>query len=185
MMTKFAKSLVYVASFIPLYLLLVIKLIFTPAIQNRTLIQTWLCNGVTHKLPLALLALLLMVSLVWQNMFFKQGNNGRIYQKVSDNATIESVSFIIPYIASFVTIDLNFFALIANVVIFILLGIAFVYSDKLFLCPFFLFSRFKLYKNDTLHIFSRHSFEELRLSIDENKDGIEIRELCRNIYIQL
>jgi len=101
------------------------------------------------------------------------------------NATLETVAFIVPYLMSFVTIDLSMVALVINGFVFLLLDFAFVYSDKIGMSPLFLLRGYKLYAVGNQYILSKLSFDGLRLGIDESVNGIEVREICRGTYIQM
>jgi hypothetical protein len=81
------------------------------------------------------------------------------------------------------TITIDDYGIISNVIIFLVIGIAFVYSEKIYLSPVFLFLGFKLYSNGSDHILSKSSMESINLAIEENSNGVEVRELARNTYI--
>jgi hypothetical protein len=186
MMTKFSKWLLYIASYGPLYVMLAVKILINMKRKDsETFIESLSSHIQSNAAILIILTTLFLASIFWYITMFKFANNTRIKPTISGNATLETVAFIVPYLASFITIDLSPITLLVNGIVFFLLGFAFVYSDKIGMSPLFLLRGYKLYLADKQYILSRQPFDSLRLTIQDSVDGIEVREICRGTYIQM
>ena len=186
MMTKFAKWMLYIASYGLLYVILIVK-IFLGMTQDNSMrfAESLYLHLRDNLVVLCTLFVLLIISIIWCLFMFRLSNNTRINKEPTGNATLETVAFIVPYLVAFFTIDINAIALLSNLFVFVLLGFAFVHSDKIGMSPLFLLRGYKLYSVGNQYILSRSSSDSLRVAMRDSNDGIEVREICRGTYLHL
>lgn len=99
----------------------------------------------------------------------KKTPNGRVYAKIRKNSTGEMLTFLVPYIISFIALNFDIVWCISMVLIFILGGIVVINSEHLCWCPVFLFSRYKVYKNEeNKYILSRMSKDKINLLLEDS-----------------
>jgi hypothetical protein len=133
-----------------------------------------------------ILAVLFLVSVVWLVIVLTWKNNSRTKKRAEKNVTYEIASFIVPYVVSFVLIDYSAVNLIIVALLFVFLGVIFVYSRVPNLNPIFVLCGYKLYKTDDRHyILSKKSLDAINIEIADNLDGIPARELERELLIML
>ena len=103
---------------------------------------------------------------------------------MKNNVTYEVASFLVPYIVSIFTIDLNWYGWLINIIIYVFFGIVMMYADVVHLCPIFLLLGFKLYKdsNDN-YVYSKLSKEQYNQLCIEQMDGIEAKTLTGNLAL--
>lgn len=183
MMTKFSRWMLYISSYSLLYVLLIFKIFGFRPMENMTLFKSWEFRYHENRMLIFALFFLLLISVTWIASLGKWKNNTRYKRKIEKNISFEMIGFILPYLVSMGTITIDDYGIISNVIIFLVIGIAFVYSEKIYLSPVFLFLGFKLYSNGSDHILSKSSMESINLAIEENSNGVEVRELARNTYI--
>lgn len=183
MLTKLSKWMIYISSYLLLYVFLIAKIIFSP-IENLSLYSS-IKEKITGNIHIIFfLGCLFVISVLWTKYMLSWHNNTRYYKRVEKNSTMEMIGFIIPYIISMCTIEIDKYGMLLNLLLFFVLGFAFVYSDKVFLSPVFLLFKYKLYENDLDYILTKESMEEFNLNIEEDPDGTNIRRLCSNVYLK-
>jgi len=183
MMTKFSKWMLYLSSYSMLYLLLLVKILGFKNLTNKTLLETWSIKFKDNMYVIIILLVLFIISVVWMNYMTSWESNTRYKRRLDKNKSIEMVGFVIPYIVSMCTIDIDVYGILLNIVLFIVLGIAFVGSEKLYFSPSFLMMGYKLYISGSNYVFCKLSIEQFNLYLEENSNGINARELCKEIYI--
>ena len=173
MLTKTAKLLNYISSYIPLYL----ALIWSEFDKSEY-------QGEFSLLLVLLLVALIAIGVVWLWKVLKWKNNTRIGGRIEEqNISKESINYLVTYIIPFISIiDIGF---IFGVIAFFLLGKFAISSGNYFSNPMLYFFRFKLYKFGDKRVFSRKSREEIMLYLAENPNGISAREFVANTYIVL
>ena len=183
MMTKFSRWMLYISSYSLLYVLLIFRVIGFRPYEKMNLVDTWIQIFSANKPLLLTLSFLFMVSTIWILLFKNWKNNTRYNKKIDKNISFEMVGFIFPYLISMSTITIDGFGVLINVVIYLVIGISFVYSEKIYFSPVFLLLGFKLYSNGVDHILTKKSIDSFNLAVEENLSGVEARELARNIFI--
>lgn len=129
MLTKFSKIMMYIASYEWLYVLLICRLLFNGKNKMMT-------NARENVVVIILLYALYLISMIWHHLFCKWDMNSRHKGKAENNITYEMLGFLLPYMVSIVTISIDVYGIIVNCAIFIILGIAFVSTDKIYFSPF-------------------------------------------------
>lgn len=184
MLTNFSKWMIYTASYIVLYPILIIKILFSARKEDVTFIEKLRLNfSESREIIFVLLGFIVISALV---IFFLRNvsPNSRCKALLKNNVTYEVASFLLPYIVSIFTIDLNWYGWLINVVVYILFGIVMMYADIVHLCPIFIFLGYKLYKdsNDN-YVYSKLSKEQYNLLCIEQNDGIERKTLTGHLSL--
>jgi hypothetical protein len=112
-------------------------------------------------------------------------NNTRINGIVMKNNTIYAASYITTYIVPLVFIEMNLTGFVVSIVLFIVIGAIFIYSDKHLPNPTFFMFGYKTYEIDDKNILFQGSLDMLNIELIESPHGISARELTKNTYIVL
>lgn len=183
MLTEFSKWLMYISSYLLLYILLIIKSVGLYPVKGKSYLNHVIDKINENILFIGIMLLLIITSIIWIIYISKMQPNIRKKGKMNGNCTLEMIGYIIPYAVSMITIDIDRFGIVINVGLFIIIGIALVYSEKLYLNPTLLLFRYKVYKFDSSYLISRSKAEEIKLILTEDDNGVEIREISPNLYI--
>lgn len=188
MMTKTGMWLTYIASCRSVFILQIVSkffynymtfsLIDFPRIQDKLLA----CWNQDKWLYFILLALVLF-STIWNLRWKRMQNNTRIKYKPEADSTLEVVLTIVAYLAIAFTINLDTYGFIVSLVILIVLGIAIVQTGNIQVCLYFLLHGYHIYTCGNSKILTKKSLEQYLLLLDDSPDGIEARELTKNVYI--
>ena len=117
MLTNFSKWLIYVASYFPIYAILIIRLLFSTQPDSETLIQKIQLNVCQYFYILFALTILFLLSIPTLGKIKHLRANERIYSKLKKNCTGEMASFFIPFRNRLVWLD-NLFIYICHMWIF-------------------------------------------------------------------
>lgn len=184
MLTNFSKWMIYTASYIILYPVLIIKILFGKRVENITLVKKVQLNFLESKEIVLVLCGFIIVSVVVLVALNRVVANSRCKAKLQNNVTYEIASFLVPYIISIFTIDLDWYGWLINFFIYIIFGIIMICADVLHLCPAFLLLGFKLYRdsNDN-YVYSKLSKEQYNQLCIEEIDGIEAKTITSHLSI--
>lgn len=183
MLTPCSKWMIYSASYLPMYLILLVRVLLD-GIGDMSFEECMRQNLAKHIIVIVILVLLLIISVMTVLSIRKIKPTERIYKRVKDNRTIEMCSFIFPYVISIIAINLDWFGWVINCAIYIGLGVFIITSNKLRLCPAFLWARYKLYVDDNgIYILSRNSIESINLALDDDYNGIEAKRLTKDLLM--
>jgi len=191
MMTKLSRWLLYNSSYIIGYILIGIsKGISTyngkkkdPAFQALSHIGK--CKSIILENALLYIALgaFIIVGLLWLIYFLHWKNNRKIKYRMENDSSMEMIGFLLPYIVSMVTITIDFYGMLLNLVIWLILGAVFVSNNLLRSSPLFFLCGYKVYNSDKIYVITKMTREEYNLALEDNPDGIEARELAKNVFI--
>lgn len=184
MLTNFSKWMIYTASYIILYPILIIKMLFGSRNEDVSFVEKIQLNFSDFKEIIFVLLGFIMISILTIIILKKVKPNSRQKAKLKDNITYEIASFLIPYIVSVFTIDLDWYGWLINIVIYILFGVIMLYADIVRLCPVFLLLGFKLYRdsNDN-YVYSKLSKEQYNQLCIDQIDGIEAKTITKNFSL--
>lgn len=191
MMTRLSKWMLYAASYRVVFveLLIVTTLDGVATIDvddNLTRLQTILMVIKHNELLVIVLIGLFALSSVYIFSFFHQQNNTRIKTKMTDNKVIEESSSLLPIIVTAVMpLIISDHGLLISVIIFIVLGLAFVLSNHIQASPIFISHGYRLLNGGKKYVITKMTRERFNIAIEDNPDGIEARELVPNVYITL
>ena len=88
------------------------------------------------------------------------------------------IGFLGFYILSLLTIESDYIWLIINAIGYIVVGIVITKSEKIYLCPSYLFLGYLLYETDDDHkVLVRLSREKYNILLDDSTNGIEAKQL--------
>lgn len=153
------------------------------ASEGKSLIETWKINIQNNLGIIIVLAIMFALSLVWMIYLTTWKNNTRYKNRVDKNLTIEMLGFIFPYIVSICTIKIDSFGILINIVLFAVIGIAFICSDRVYMSPTFLLLGYKLYTSGSAYVLTKLSLEQFNLALEDDLNGVNVRELSKNVYI--
>lgn len=175
-MTKLSKWIIYLSSYLPVYIIYLISIIISLVNQpeNRTI----------YTIAIIVVSIALIVSIVLIITINKKTPNSRVYSKIHKNSTGEMLTFLVPYIISFIALNFDIVGCVSMVLVFILGGLVVINSEHLCWCPAFLFSGYKVYKNaESKYILSRMTKDRINLMLEETSNGIEVVCISENLYL--
>lgn len=130
------------------------------------------------------LVILIAFSLFYVRQFMRQRNNTRIKKKVEENAVIENFGFLT---ANILTVILptafSDYGIWMAAIIFVFVGITFIFSNGMQTSPVFMVYGYKTYKCDDGYIITRLSREKINILMEDEQDGIEAREIVKGVYV--
>lgn len=154
------KIILFISSFSPLYIMLLIQEI-DRAIKGDDICKLSL-SIYSYWLVLIIVSFISIISVC---MIFQDTGNETInvdinLEKQGDNV----ISYIMTYLVPLLSIDPNNYVnLIQNAFLFIIIGIIYIQQNLLFLNPVFSILNYKFYKNTkNEYILSKYSIEELK-----------------------
>lgn len=184
MLTNFSKWLIYVASYFPVYAILIIRLLFSTQPDSEALSQRILLNLCQYFYILIALAILFLLSIPALGKIKRLQANERIYSKLEKNCTGEMASFFIPFILSVLTIGIDWYGWILFLFIFVICGFVVIQADWVRLCPAFFYLKYRLYStNNGCFVLSRLSIEQVNQILFDDTNGLEVKALTPKLYI--
>lgn len=181
MLSTISLWVIYFASYLPDYFLILVILIWKRFdFCNTNGISFWNLNDI---LIWAVLVVFIVVSVV---ATFRVGNikmNSRIKQLPEKNVTIEILGYILPQIITLGTTVFTDWWVPINVVLFLVVGIIFVKSKAvhhslLFVVPL----NCRIYASGDGILITNYSFDEMRIAQEESMEGLQARELAKGIH---
>lgn len=191
MMTKLSRWLLYNASYIIGYILIGIsKAISTYNDKHKDPIFQALSRTEKYKIIILedfflyiVLGVLAIAGLLWIIYFIHWKNNRKIKYRMENDSSIEMIGFLLPYIVSMVTITFDFYGMLLNVIIWLILGAVFTSNNLLRSSPLFFACGYKVYSTDKIYVITKMSREQYNRTLEDNPDGIKARELAKNVFI--
>ena len=191
MMTKVSRWMLYISSYSIGYILIAISNIIGIAdrlskeemYKSTTLLKRIGLIFLEDKILFISLLILFFISVVWLLSFKKWKNNTRIHEHMEKDCTIEAVGFLFPYIVSMVLVNVGFYGNLVNLLLFFSLGIVFVSSGFVQTSLSFVLMRYHILKNDNCYVITKLTREGYNLKLEDTKDGIEVRELAKGVYM--
>lgn len=175
------KILLFISSFIPLYIMLIIK-----EIGRLTSSKNFCKDNITIYVYWTVLFLLLIVSIfgIIKIIVCDKGNRTKSIEVNLEKQGDNVISYIMTYIVPLLSINPNDITnLIQNIFLFIIIGIIYVQQNLLFLNPIFSLLNYKFYKNENNEIIlSKLNIEELKLQKKEGRK-VYIRQIDEKFYI--
>ncbi|WP_270995647.1 hypothetical protein [Listeria seeligeri] len=147
MLTKSKKWCMFISSYLPLYILLLISFLF----NNKITLEFWkdfsaLLVGVLVLFILILFSIAVILKLV----ILKKGNE-RIYITENYNSTGDNViSYVMTYIIPMLSLidHPNLESITINLLLFIFIGVVYVSNDLVYLNPFLAFLGYHIFESD-------------------------------------
>lgn len=184
MLTKISKWMLYIASCLPVYVFLSIRLLFLKQDVAESILQQVNMNFAQQKYIIAGLSILCVISIPMLAKTRRFNPNERIAEAATKNCTGEVAAFFIPFILSFLTIGIDWYGWMINVAIFVLFGFITVQADWIHLCPVFTYAGYRLYKTENgAYILSRLTLEQYNQLLLDDINGIEVKVLTKDLYM--
>lgn len=184
------KTLFYMSSFIPLYLLLIVQNL---QIRDEAGFFSWqiiiaqfnFSNKVISSFWIGLL-LLLIISLIGYGMFFfvytkKEG----IKSSISDAEFVreDTMGYIVTYIVPLLSMDIESVrSLVINLLLFIIIGSFYVKNDQIFMNPLYNLCGYNIFSAESGIYITRISKQKLKIAAKKN---IPVRKvnILGDIYV--
>ena len=183
-MTKFSNWIIYTASYLPLSILQTIRFIAiiiketNSSTKHLTILEIIKAQGVSQIIILLLSLLCYLDFILFAIIIHKTSANERIYSKIKNNSLVDMIGFLGFYVLSLLTIESDYIWIIINAIGYIIVGIVITKSEKLYLCPSYLFLGYLLYETDDEHkVLVRLSREKYNILLDDSSNGIEAKQL--------
>lgn len=176
MLTTAALWMIYIASYLVDYLLILIILIARSVLEES--LQT-VSRPVVGGLILIILFSIYVTA--------KVGNmkmNTRVRWIPEKNITMEMNTYIFAQVAAIATTFFTEWWVLIDTVIIIVLGFYFVKSREVYTSILFVFPLMnKIYKAGDCIIITNYTEDEMRIAQEDNVDGLPARELSKQIYL--
>lgn len=183
MLSKFSKWLFYTASYLPIFLFFLIRLLLDKNDIND-FAEKVLFNFKSYFIPIFILIILIIFSMLVLYRTNSFSSKERTHQKITKNMTGEVGSFFIPFILSIFVLNVDFYNVIIFLLIFVLCGIFIIQADWLRLCPIFLYAGYKLYLDENEnYILCRLKMEEFNQILLDEINGLEVTPLTPRLYL--
>ncbi|WP_295073736.1 hypothetical protein [Ruminococcus sp.] len=183
-MTKFSNWVIYTASYLPLSIFQTIRFVViiiketNDTTKHSTILEVIKVQGVSQIIILLLSLLCYLDFIIFAILIHKTNANERIYSRIKNNSLVDMIGFLGFYILSLLTIESDYIWLIINAIGYIVVGIVITKSEKIYLCPSYLFLGYLLYETDDDHkVLVRLSREKYNILLDDSSNGIEAKQL--------
>lgn len=186
MLTKFAKWLLFVTSYVPLYLLLILNNLeikeWSGWLKPEVLGQAF-CENIYFNCAMIILSLCSVIVLIG---FGNLKSNSHITYKseVIRNNSGDILNYFITYLFPLLSMDIKSAnSIIVNCLVFWLIGLLYVKGDMLYLNPMLMFFHYHVVQIGDKVIITRKSMVELQQYIAREKK-IWVHKICDEIYIE-
>ncbi len=172
MLTNLYKVALFISSFLPLYLILMVKFYDF----NITLSENINDKTISFSIFLGLVIFSLITFLYF---LFCEMNEETNFKSIN-NVNNEILTYFITYIVPLTTLEItNVNSIIINIMLFTVIGIFYVNSNQIYLNVLFTLFGFNVYKDSSNKIIiSKKSADKLR-----EKQNMKVKRVGRNIYI--
>lgn len=186
MLTKFAKWLLFISSYEPLYLLLILSNLkvekwsdwIEPQILRQAFEEHILFNLI--MISLSVLSFIILISLDCLK------SNTHIVCTVKDirNNSGDILNYFITYLFPLLSMDIsNSSSILVNVSVFLIIGLLYVKGDMLYLNPMLILFRYDVVQIGESIVITHKDNTELQEYIIHN-GRIGVYEICNGIYIE-
>jgi len=186
MLTKFAKWLLFITSYVPLYLLLILVNLEIKNWydwKNFEILKQAFCNHLFFNMTMIILSICSVIILICLNLF-KSNEYVKCHVKDIKNNSGDILNYFITYLFPLLSMDINnSCSVIVNVLVFLIIGILYVKGDLLYLNPMLLLFRYEVVQIKDQIIITHKCNGELQKYIIE-KGWIEVHKICDGIYLE-
>ena len=187
MLTKIAQSCMFLSSYFPLYILIIIQnwnkfWLFLIHILDA---DYWKANIVGNVFFIAMLVLIVF-SILFSYHIIKLKNNCLFEIKTIRNISQDTLSYFITYVIPILAIEItNPITIIVNALIFLILGVIYIRSDSIYLNPGLILIGYHVYDIDGIYMISNLKIDELKKEKNENSESkINARLIADNVYLK-
>lgn len=179
MLTKFAKWLLFITSYVPLYLLLILvnlKIENWCDWKDFKLLKQAFCNHLFFNMTMIILSTCSVIVLICLN-FLKSNDHVECTVKDVKNNSGDILNYFITYLFPLLSIDVNnSCSVIVNILVFLIIGLLYMKGDLLYLNPMLLLFRYEVVQVGDRIVITHKCSGELQKFIIE-KGRIEVREI--------
>ena len=188
MMKKLSMWLTYIASCNVVYILQFLSYTYSLfCVLDPEKYDTSLCKVKAvwneGKWLLIILLALIVFSSLWNLQWGHVKHNTRIRYRPETDGTLEAVLAVVPYLAMVFTMNIDVYGALVTIVIMFAFGLAIVQTGHIHMCLSFLLRGYHLYICGNVRIITKLSMEGYLIQLDNEPNGINARELTKNIYI--
>lgn len=186
MLTKFAKWLLFIMSYVPLYILLILsnlKIEKWADWKRFKILRQAFCEHFSFNMIMLLLSICSVMILICFN-FLK--SNSHIRCEVTDikNNSSDILNYFITYMFPLLSMDVsNSSSVIVNVVVFLIIGLFYIKGDLLYLNPMMILFRYEVFRIGERIVITHKSYDELQKCIIE-KGRLDVHEICNGICLE-
>ncbi|EGO6633822.1 hypothetical protein [Enterococcus faecalis] len=191
MLNKFDKWRLFLSSYLPLYILIIIQnYSFFSSMLKNILIKLNSISGTIKEEPpykwifFGVIIFLSLISFCTIHRFVISKSNRQFnitgkYEKTGDSI----ISYIFTYLVPLLSMDINNGnSIIVNLLLFIFIGVLYVAQDLIYLNPILALLGFSFYINDEKIIITKFSLEKLK-EFEENGYKVKGNRLGSYIYV--
>lgn len=172
MITRTYKSILFISSFLPLYIILIVKFYeFDKSIK---------CNLEQHKVIFLVMLVLIIISIVTFLYFLlcemnKEEGFGQV-----ENVNSEILTYFITYIVPLTTLEENNLnAIIINIILFLVIGIFYVNGNQFYMNVLFTLFGFNIYQDeDKKIIISKKSADKI-----SGKQHVKVKKVGSKVFL--
>lgn len=172
MITNSYKTILFISSFFPLYVILIVKF--------YEFDKTFKYNIQNHTIIFCILTILIVISIVTFLYFLFCELNSEVKIGEVENVNSEILTYFITYIVPLITLEeYNINSIIINLLLFIVIGIFYVNSNQFYLNVLFTLFGFNVYQDENKKIIiSKKSADKI-----SNHDFVRVKQVGKNIFI--
>lgn len=184
MITYVMKSMIYLASYAPVYIFFIGRIVLEGKSETTKLSDVIKLNFNDNMIVIIILSILIFASLIVLRYIRSIKPNTRNNNALKDNVTYEIGAFFIPYLVTVLTVSFDFYGWVINGFIVVVLGIIIVSSDVIRMCPTFIFLRYKLYKDEeNNYVLTKLTKEQYNQILADDINGIQAKQLSSKLSI--
>lgn len=191
MLNKFDKWRLFLSSYLPLYMLIIIQnySFFSSMLKNILIKLNGISGTIKEEPPykwifFGVIIFLNLISFCTIHRFVISKSNRKFnitgkYEKTGDSI----ISYIFTYLVPLLSMDINNGnSIIVNLLLFIFIGVLYVAQDLIYLNPILALLGFSFYINDEKIIITKFSLEKLK-EFEENGYKVKGNRLGSYIYV--
>lgn len=172
MLTNSYKTALFISSFLPLYIILIIKF--------YEFEKSFKYNIENHKITFSILITLIVIAIITFLYFLFCELNSEISIGEVENVNSEILTYFITYVVPLITLEEhNVNSILINILLFIVIGIFYVNSNQFYLNVLFTLTGFNVYQDDNKKIIiSKKSADKIN-----NQSAVLVKQVGKKIYI--
>lgn len=178
---------IYTSSYFFDYILLLLLILFKNMSPTNNRWMEYLFYSIpssSYFLHIVVLVILIILSIICTIKLKNIKMNTKISVIPKTNITTELISSLFPQGVTILSLFYTNYWELISIFIFVSIGIIFVKSKKVYLNPLFVFPLgYSLYQSEEIVLITNYSVDEMRLCLEMNPNGINAREVARNVFI--
>lgn len=181
MLTKLSLWVIYFASYLVVYILILIILVLKHMVfcQNN-FIPFWEGADLCF---LVILMIFIVASIIISNRLKNIKMNTRVKLIPGNNITYDMTGYLLAQVTTVATTVFTDWWIPINIVLFVIFGFFFVGANKVYICPLFVVPMGnKIYEAGDSVIITRYSRQAMINAQEDNPDGLEARELTEKVF---